>query len=148
MLIRSITTSDVESIFTIMKSNMQPYYAARGEEWNKDSIRRYFLGMNSAVVEHEGEICAFTFYECSPESIHIHTFQVAPVRQNGILGGKLFRWYLALAKQHGYSELSCCVYDSNPALIMYLKMGFEELGRDNGTVRLSLPVNKARHGDR
>lgn len=148
MLIRTITESDLESMFSIMRSNMQPYYEARGENWNENSIRRYFLGLNNAVVDDEGTICAFTFYECMPESIHIHTFQVEASRQNGVLGGKLFRWYLAQPRQYGLFKLTCSVFDSNPALAMYLRMGFEEINRGDGIVQLSLPINKARHVDR
>ena len=142
VMIRCMTESDAENIFSIMKQNMQRYYDARGDNWNEANIQRFFLGMNNALVEHEGKICAFTFYESTPEGAHIHTLQVVPEHQNRIFGAKLFRWYLSLAEKNGYSELTCSVFDSNPALLMYLKVGFEEVQRDNGIVRLSLSLSK------
>lgn len=141
-MIRCMTESDAENIFSIMKHNMQRYYDARGENWNETNIQRFFLGINNAVVEHEGKVCAFTFYESTPEGVHIHTFQVVQDHQNRMFGAKLFRWYLSLAEKNGYSALTCNVYDSNPALSMYLKIGFEEVQRDNGVVRLSLSLTK------
>ncbi len=139
-LIREIVESDLESVFCIMKHNMQRYYVERGESWNSESIRKFFLGMNSAVLERDGKVCAFTFFERLPGSIHIHTFQIVVGRQNGMLGAQLFRWYVALAKRTGCSKLTCSVYDSNSALGMYLRMGFEEVSRSNGIVQLLLPL--------
>lgn len=140
ILIRKIVESDLDSVFCIMKQNMQRYYIERGESWNSESIRKYFLGMSSTVLERDGEVCAFTFFERLPESIHIHTFQVVAGHQNGMLGAQLFRWYLALAKRTRCSKLTCSVYCSNSALGMYLRMGFEEVSRSNGIVQLLLPL--------
>lgn len=145
-MIRSITANDLETVFGIMKSNMQPYFEARGEVWNEDSIRRSFMPMNNAAVEVSGKIRAFTFYEFMPDSIHIHTLQVAPDRQHRTLGGTLFRWYLALAKERQFSRLSCCVYEANPALALYVRLGFEEVGRDDDIVRLSLSTDTTHYG--
>ena len=44
------------------------------------------------------------------------------------------------------SRLSCCVYDTNPALALYLRLGFEEVGRDDDVVQLSLATDKAQYG--
>ena len=139
-VIRGINNSDIDNVFFIMKRNMSPYYEARGESWNEDSIRRYFLNMESAVLEEQGQVCAFTFFESTPKGAHIHTLQVAPERQNGVLGAKLFRWYLELASPNDSFELTCNVYITNPALNMYLKLGFAEVGREAGVVNLCLPL--------
>ncbi|WP_418930356.1 GNAT family N-acetyltransferase [Gilvimarinus xylanilyticus] len=119
---------------------MAPYHKARGDTWNEENIRRYFLSMESVVLEDRGQVSAFTFYELSAKGAHIHTLQVAPERQNGMLGSRLFRWYLELGKCSDNFELTCNVYTTNPAFKLYLKLGFVEVERDGDVAHLRLPL--------
>lgn len=141
-VIRTLCDKDIDSVFAILKRNMAPYHKARGDTWNEENIRRYFLSMQSAVIDDRGQVSAFTFYELTAKGAHIHTLQVAPQRQNGLLGSRLFRWYLELGKRSENFELTCNVYTTNPAFKMYLKLGFEEVKREGDVVHLRLPPTR------
>jgi predicted GNAT family acetyltransferase len=119
---------------------MESYYSDRGEEWNETKIRSHFLSKEGVVFRRDNSIVAFSFYEKKESQIHIHTLQVAPKYQNKTLGGRFFNWYRKLAETIEASEITCSVFERNPARSMYQKIGFNELGIVNGVVRLALPL--------
>jgi ribosomal protein S18 acetylase RimI-like enzyme len=139
-MIRPISEIDVNSVFSLMKLNMEHYYSQRNEEWNEAKIRDHFLSQDGVVIHKEGEVAGFSFYELKKDRIHIHTLQISPQYQNRTLGGSLFKWYEKLALEVNAKELTCGVYENNPAREIYLKLGFNEIGIVDGVVRMSLPL--------
>ena len=140
LLVRAVQSADLDHVYAVMKENMLGYYKQRKEPWNEKVIRHFFADLSGAVVEHKSGLAAFSFYEVHPNRLHIHTFQVAAEHQNRLTGGCLFKWYLELARVLAVGSISCAVYEQNPALALYLRLGFEERERQAGVVHLSLAV--------
>ena len=122
---------------------MGHYYSQRNEEWNEAKIRDHFLSQDGVVIHKEGEVAGFSFYERKKDRIHIHTLQISPQYQNRTLGWSLFKWYKKLALEVNAKELTCGVYDNNPAREIYLKLGFNEIGIVDGVVKMSLPLTSS-----
>jgi len=139
-MIEPISTLDIELVFSLMKLNMEPYCRKRNEVWNDDKIRTHFLSQQGIVIRREGEIAGFSFYDLKDARIHVHTLQVNPKFQNGILGWHFYKWYRKLAAEINADEITCGVYEDNPARNIYLRMGFGEIGRVEGVVRMSLSL--------
>lgn len=140
-MIRELTNADMDAALSLTRSNMHAYYLERDEPWNEHAIRDYFLSKKGIVLTKRDELEACSFYELKKDELHIHTLQVAPELQNKLTGFKLFRWYWKTANNVNVKAITCGVYASNPAFAMYLRMGFIEVGRDNGVVQLTLSLN-------
>jgi len=139
-MIEQISDNDIESVFSLMKLNMEPYLSKRNEEWNEQSIRKYFLNMKGLVMRGRAELKGFSFYELQKSKVHIHTLQISPRYQNRNLGGRFLQWYRILAIQTGAEYITCGVFEANPAREMYRRIGFDEIEVVDGVVRMSLPL--------
>jgi len=139
-VIEQVSDNDIDSVFSLMKLNMEPYYSKRNEEWNELSIRKYFLNMKGLVMRGSTELKGFSFYEPQDSRVHIHTLQISPRYQNRNLGGRFLQWYRKLAIQTEAEEITCGVFETNTAREMYRRIGFNEIEIVDGVVRMSLPL--------
>lgn len=139
-MIHALTDELIEPVFALMKSNMEPYYISRNEPWHEEPIRKHFLAQHGIVLEQNGTLKGFSFYQHADHRLHIHTLQIAPEFQNRNLGGRFLNWYRKQAKNLAVESITCGVFANNPARHMYHRIGFEEVGEDNGIVQMSLPV--------
>ncbi|ASP37646.1 hypothetical protein CHH28_02700 [Bacterioplanes sanyensis] len=142
-MIKELTDEFIEPVFTLMKANMEPYYIARNEPWNEEPIRKHFLDQHGIVLEQDGRLKGFSFYQLIGERLHIHTLHIPPELQNRNIGGRFLIWYRQKANILGLKYISCGVFASNQARDMYRRIGFEEVGEDNGVIQMSLPVTES-----
>ena len=140
-MIKELTYDLIEPVFALMKANMEPYYIARNESWNEEPIRSHFLAQHGIVLEQDGRLKGFSFYQLADQRLHIHTLQIPPELQNRNIGGRFLIWYRQKASSLGLKCITCGVFASNPAREMYRRIGFEEVGEDNGVIQMSLPLS-------
>lgn len=145
-MIEPISKLDIDPVFSLMKLNMESYYWKRNEVWNDEKIRGHFLSKQGIVIRREGEIAGFSFFEIKEARVHIHTLQVSPKFQNRTLGGHFYKWYRKLSTEISADEITCGVYEDNPARSIYLRMGFDEIEVVEGVVRMSLPLTNTGNG--
>lgn len=143
-LIRDISTADEDVIFSLMKANMHHYYESRKERWNEENLRRFFMSKSACVMFQDDVLIGVSFYETHHNSLHIHTLQVASSHQHKWVGYAFFKWYLKKAYELGVHFIDCGVYEINPALAIYLRLGFAEVSRENGIIKLSFSVEDDR----
>lgn len=140
MIIRALEPRDMPSVMQLMKHNMLRYYQQRREVWNDAALTRFFMAQKGIVLLSDQVMAGFSFYNLTPSELHIHTLQVQPSYQGRTSGKQLFQWLVTSAADLQLKAITCSVYDSNPAYKMYVRMGFKEVGRSEGVVRLILTI--------
>lgn len=92
----------------------------------KDCLR---VGYNCWLYEREGRVEAYGVMSVAVGEAHILNLTVRPESQGQGLGRKLLQHFLSLALRHNADLVLLEVRPSNtPALALYSKMGFNEIG--------------------
>lgn len=111
-----------------------------GLDWHRDGIIKHYMKKSVLVGESEEKIIGFIAYDVSGNDQMIHSLQIADVHQNGLYG---FRLLKAALKKEQVNEtknavVACCVFENNAAQKQYYSLGFREVSRDKGVLRLEV----------
>jgi hypothetical protein len=107
----------------IMRTNMYPIHVARGLEWNQDGIHRHFESMANYSIWNGTGWRGFVSLEWCPESLFIHTLQVAPGFQGGPTGAGVFRVLQSRCRERGIDEIHWSAFRGSEAAGLYQKLG-------------------------
>ena len=140
--IRKAQDSEYPEIFSIMKENMFALQSELGIEWNEDKLKSHYRRKANLVVIDKGILTGFVFYELLEKIIFIHTLQILQEKQNSILGYSLFRNLIQEASRNNLRFIRCCVFKNNKAKEIYYRLGFKELSRENGILKLELDLKQ------
>ena len=137
MKIRNATFEDKEGVIRLVKVrdyNYSPNYKKYISLWEKmiDSwIKKTF------VVEIDGKIVAYTFYNLRRDSIYLADLYVLPKYREKKIATKLIKKVENLQKKLGKKYLQTDVNEKNiPAKKLYEKTKFKIIKRSGGDLRL------------
>jgi len=128
MNIRRGEPPDLEQIYTIEKR------AFPATPWTRDMLHQELFQQNDRrtwVMDLEGEIIGYCMLRFGPEEIHLINMAVDPTHQKQGIGSKLLEHILN--KIPPKTSVFLEVERGNfPAINLYIKSGFEEIGiREN-----------------
>ncbi len=131
--IQDMSLEDVPAVLEIDQvsfSNPWPERSYRYELTDNPAAQLFVAKLN------DGTIIAYLGYWLIGDEVHISTFAVHPeYRMHGI-GEDLLRHALSSASEKGADVATLEVRESNdPAIALYEKLGFDEVGSRNGYYR-------------
>jgi ribosomal protein S18 acetylase RimI-like enzyme len=107
-------------------------------------------GDQGVLVEVAGARAGVAFYRLFSDADHGHGYvdettpelavAVEPALRGRGIGSRLMTELAKGAKQAGFTRLSLSVDTENPALQLYGRLGFREIARDEGGVRMILEL--------
>lgn len=119
-----------EDLDAVMEIEVRAYKHPWTRAILKDCLR---VGYNCWLYEREGGILAYGVMSVAVGEAHMLNLTVRPESQGQGLGRKILKHFLGLALRHGADMVLLEVRPSNtPALALYSKMGFNEIGVRKG----------------
>ena len=141
--IRKAKESDYPDIFSTMKENMYQLQSELGLEWSNDKLQNHYRKKNNLVIVVNGAFAGFVSYDFDEKGAFIHSLQIIKERQNLFLGYNLFSEIVQETISKKLSLICCCVFENNKAKEMYLRIGFKEIDREKGILKLQLDLNQS-----
>lgn len=130
------------TIFELMRINMYKMQTDLGLHWNQKEIEANYTSKENFTIYRMDVFVGFISLEFYDTKIFIHTLQVVPAYQNGLVGYRVLKHLYNLAEKKSTSLLQCCVFENNPAKEMYLTLGFKEVSRKNSILKLELNIEE------
>ena len=110
-----------------------------GYEWNNEKIKKNYIDKENYSIYRNEIFVGFLSLEIIENGIFIHTLQVEPKYQNRFVGYNAYLFLCGKARNIELRSLVCCVFENNTiALEIYSCLGFIEVSREKGILRLEL----------
>ncbi len=125
--IQSGDLGDVNEVMQVMDSAFPKTF---GEGWNHHQCRS-MLSMPSSkllIARQAGTICGFVISRQAVDEEELLMIAVAPEYQDQGVGYSLMEHMLGAARAHGVSAVFLEMRADNPAVRLYTKFGFEQIG--------------------
>lgn len=135
--------SDWPDVYQLIEDNMFEMQRALGLKWHRDNIIRYFKNRSILVATDRNKFSGFIAFHQIDDYHFIDSLQVAKEDQNGLVGFRLLKAsLLRVATSPEIQKICCCVFDNNTAAKqMYFSVGFTELSRSDGILKIEIPVS-------
>ncbi|WP_218312302.1 GNAT family N-acetyltransferase [Alteromonas antoniana] len=136
------TPSDIPYLLSVREQTMSEHLIRAGrnlttEEHMQRVLHRYEL---AHIIELEGVNIGALKYNASSVPVQVLQLQIAPSFQNRGYGTKILR---QLITTHPDAGVSLSVLKENPALQLYLRMGFQRVDEDALEYHLRYPAQQA-----
>jgi GNAT superfamily N-acetyltransferase len=132
--LRHAVEADVDFIFELdrshMKTEVDRLYPGT---WNDEHARSIIVENlpRARIVEWEGSRTGAYYWRAEePSTAVLHSLQIAPAHRRKGLGRWLMGFFEAEAKAQGLTRAGLAVFDTNPALEFYRRLGYSACGRD------------------
>ena len=129
---------DVDRIMTVMEAAFDPQW---GEAWNRRQVEsslvmpttHYRLLNAAGEAPQDGELAvAFAMVRAAPGEEELLLIAVVPDCRGRGLGGALITLLAADARERKAERLFLEMRENNPAVVLYEKHGFTQIGRRKG----------------
>ena len=119
---------DLDSVMEVMRDSFD---AAFGEAWTAPQCAGLLPmpGVWLSLARDGDRVIGFALSRAVLREAELLLLAVARARQGQGVGALLVDRFLAVARQKGVEEVHLEVRDGNPALQLYRKAGFREVGR-------------------
>ena len=119
---------DLDSVMRVMDDSFDPAF---GEAWTAPQCAGLMPmpGVWLSLARAGDEVVGFALGRFVVNEAELLLLAVARARQGQGVGALLVDRFLAVARQKGVEEVHLEVRDGNPALQLYRKAGFREVGR-------------------
>lgn len=120
--------ADLDGVMHVMRDSFDPAY---GEAWTGPQCAGLLPmpGVWLTLARMGAEVVGFALGRIVAGEAELLLLAVARPAQKRGVGGMLLDAFIAVAKRRGAQRLHLEVRDGNPALGLYSRAGFEEVGR-------------------
>lgn len=119
---------DLDTVMHVMRDSFDPAY---GEAWTAAQCAGLLPlpGVWLTVARLDSVVVGFALARVVVGEAELLLLAVSRGMQRRGVGAALLRRFMSVAKRRGAARLHLEVRDGNPALTLYRKAGFEEVGR-------------------
>lgn len=131
--LRPATADDFEFSHDLTRSNMEAYVVRHFGPWSRDIYTENFRkGRNYILWSGDTRVGYVRLLLQSPV-LFLDDFQIAASHQRRGLGSAILQHLHRMLEPCGCSAMRLRVYHENPARKLYLRLGFREVERNEGT---------------
>ncbi|HSI11512.1 MAG TPA: GNAT family N-acetyltransferase [Chthoniobacter sp.] len=138
--LRSATEEDFEFAHQLTRGNMEAYVIRHFGGWNCDIFTdNYHRGRNYILWVSDARV-GYVRLRSEPPILLLDDLQIAPSHQHCGFGSCILSHLDTLLPEFGCHTIRLRVYHENPARRLYLRSGFQEVERNEGTSYLHRTV--------
>lgn len=139
-LIVKAASSDIPYLLSIREQTMSEHLSRAGRDLTtEEHMQRVLYRFEYAhIIEHEGVRIGALKYDAAGAPVHILQLQIAPPFQNRGYGTQILKQLIATHQDVG---VSLSVLKENPALQLYLRLGFQQVDEDILEYHLVCPAH-------
>lgn len=134
--VRKGRSGDYQFCYRLTKRNMEHYFKVHWGGWKKREYCRHYNPKCMWVFYFNGKRFGYLSYKAEDKSAHLTNVQLSSRFRNRGIGQKMMtQSELALVKG-GISRVTLTVFEENPAVRLYKRMGYRQVENRNGTLKL------------
>jgi len=133
---RQSTDAEWSSAYDLTRENMAIYYAASDRTWDTSTFRDSWPMTENFTLELAGMPVGFLRLAQMGETLWVRDIQIARAAQGQGVGSFAISLAERIARERGAVELRLRVFDSNPAVRLYLRRGFRRAAHDGSFLTL------------
>jgi len=122
--LREASMSDFAFCEVLTRINMKPYHERHGWVWRGDWFLANWRRSERLILEVDHKPIGFLVMAVKGETLYIHEVHVAADYRGRGAGTFLIQTSHRWAREHGLRESSLEVFADNPAVQLYLRMGY------------------------
>lgn len=135
--LRPATDADFAFCEALSRSNMAPYFAARGIVWDPGRYRAGWARFEGHVISADGQPAGLLQLLMVDGALEIRDLQVAPEHRGVGIGSWAVAQAKSMAASRGIGRLRLRVFADNPAMRLYTRLGFKRDAMDGTVVHMS-----------
>jgi GNAT superfamily N-acetyltransferase len=137
-LVLRLADGDEDAAFAhdLTRANMHAYVERHWGAWDPDTFSANYQRSENWIGWRDGERVALARLRWDPLAVVVEDLQVLPMEQGKGYGRGMLDDIAAMARGRGCRVVRLHVFDENPARRLYLRVGFVEVGREEGAAWL------------
>ena len=104
-------------------SNMTGYYQERGIEWDQDLFEKSWASLSNFEIYSKDSRVGVVRISTDEQALYIRDLQIEEELQGRGIGTATIEWVLQFARDKGFEKLKLRVFENNPAVELYKKLG-------------------------
>jgi GNAT superfamily N-acetyltransferase len=122
--VRKASASDFAFCEVLTRINMRPYHERHSWVWRGDRFLANWRASERLILEIGDQPIGFLVMAADAQTLYIHELQIAAGYRGKGAGTFLMETSHRWARQHGLHESKLHVFADNPAVKLYLRMGY------------------------
>ena len=145
LALRSASEDELEFCEALHRSNMSVYLAARDTLWEPALFLASWAEFENLMIVADGHTAGLLRLVADNDALEIRDLQVIPARQGQGIGSWAVQQAKLLAADRGLGLVRLRVFEENPAMALYSRLGFATQSIIGGKVHMSseLPPNNS-----
>lgn len=133
-------STEIEWASTLTRTNMQPYYQARGLVWDSAQYEAHWPQFENFSVIYQGQWVGVIRFTSDEQALYLRDLQIEPQYQRLGLGLSCLNYAVEHLKRHHLRRLRLNVFAENPAINLYRRFGFDKVSEVDGLIRMELCI--------
>lgn len=134
---------DLKHIMQIIKTNMYQLQIELGLKWEDKVQEEHFRKKDNYFIRRQDQIIGMISFKIGDDDIFVNTLQLLSEFQKKMNGFLVYKKLVELCYRLDKKYIRCCVFENNPAMQIYKKMGFKIIGEKNKIFRMELELKNA-----
>lgn len=122
---------------SLSRSNMSSYHSARGVAWDPRRFVASWDQFENFMILADGQVVGLLRLLAIDGALEIRDLQLLPSHRNQGIGSWAVAHAMSEAAARGIGVLRLRVFEENPALRLYTRLGFKVDAIDDGKVHMS-----------
>lgn len=114
----------------LTRVNMRDYYSHYGLVWQPEAFDTEWPDRDSYVVEQAGKAIGFLSLTLESDYLYVRDIQLIETYRGEGVGERVMAWVVVLAKARGCTRVRLKVFKRNPAVGLYLRLGYHRVGEE------------------
>ena len=133
---RQSTAEEWSSAHDLTQENMAGYYAANHRTWDTNTFRDSWPTTENFTLESSGATVGYLRLSQSDGTLWVRDIQVAKAAQGQGVGSFALSLAERIAHERGATALRLRVFETNPAIRLYMRRGFRRTAHDGPLLTL------------
>jgi ribosomal protein S18 acetylase RimI-like enzyme len=125
---------------SLNRRNMGGYLTTRDITWDPDRFLASWLEFENLLILADSEVVGLLRLVPEQDALGLRDLQVIPQRQGQGIGTWAVQQAQAIAVSRDFPRLRLRVYEENPAVALYARLGFKTESVAGGTVHMAWAV--------
>jgi len=117
-------------------TNMAGYYKERGIEWDQDLFEKSWASLSNFEIYFNDFRVGVIRISTDEQALYIRDLQIEEGLQGRGIGTAAIEWVSEFARDKGFEKLKLRVFENNPAVELYKKLGFSVEKHDPGLIHM------------
>jgi ribosomal protein S18 acetylase RimI-like enzyme len=134
--LRPSTAGEWELAHDVTRDNMARYYHLQGREWDTNTFRDSWPTTVNFTLEISGEVVGFLRLTQLASSVKVRDIQVVAGQKGRGIGSFALEAAERFTREHGLETIQLDVFETNPAIRLYERLGFRRVKESDGVISL------------